>query len=73
MTENQFVAGFASALLLVCAFVLLSQVATWFAVHPQPKALVHYLTAPRFSILEIFNGLVLLVGFGIVLIKMPRL
>lgn len=74
--DQQFFLGFASAILSVTGLALLTQGYYWFASAQQPEALLAFLQTPRFSLLDVFGVLILLLTAALVLgfmVRGPRL
>lgn len=69
--SNQFAIGFASALGLLCSFVFVYQAVVWFSRHRQPAAFAAFLQAPRFSLLDVFTVLIVLLTVAVLLLS-PR-
>ena len=70
-SNNQFVVGFASAALLTAAIVLVAQSVEFAVERPQPEAFIQFLTAARFSFVDVFGVVVwiLLVGLIIAVVQ----
>lgn len=63
-TNNQYVVGFASALLLVAALALGLQAWKWFT--ENRGSYVEFLTTPMFSYLDLFSWTAILLLFAVV-------
>ena len=66
-SNNQFVVGFASAALLTAAIVLVAQSVEFAVERPQPEAFIQFLTAARFSFVDVFGVVVWILLVGLII------
>ena len=66
-SDSQFVVGFASAALLTAAIVLVAQAVEFAVERPQPQAFVEFLTAARFSFVDVFGVVVWILLIGAII------
>ena len=66
-SNSQFVVGFASAALLTAAIVLVAQSVEFAVERPQPEAFIQFLTAARFSFVDVFGVVVWILLVGLII------
>lgn len=67
-TDGSFVAGFISAILLLAGVSLVAQAVIWFTSNPQPEAFMQFLQTARFSLIDVFGVLAIVMILIVVLI-----